>query len=155
VSDFRALRFQKIKGTIVDFNQLEHALDDVPGLGAWQIELRKAHDDPLDLDEIVLHVARMDGVAPAGLEHTLRDLLQASFELRPNRIEFHSSSEIRVLHEVGVALKEQKVVDHRPKAAPPVNGSSPSSLSKSTGWIRDAARPGTARTGKEHVTSNK
>jgi hypothetical protein len=57
VSDFRALRFQKIKGTIVDFNELEHALDDVPGLGAWQIELRKAHDDPLDLDEIVLHVA--------------------------------------------------------------------------------------------------
>lgn len=116
VSDFRALRFQKVKGTIVDFNELEHALDDVHGLGAWQIELRKAHDDPLDLDEIVLHVARMDDMAEAALERHLRELLQASFELRPNRITFHTTEEMKVLHQVGIALKEQKVVDHRPKA---------------------------------------
>jgi phenylacetate-CoA ligase len=118
VSDFRALRFQKIKGTIVDFNELEHSLDDVPGLGAWQIELRKAHDDPLDLDEIVLHVAAMDRAAESQLEQSLRDLLQANFELRPNRVQFHTPNEIRVLHQVGVALKEQKVVDHRPKSTP-------------------------------------
>jgi phenylacetate-coenzyme A ligase PaaK-like adenylate-forming protein len=116
VSDFRSLRFQKVKGTIVDFNELEHALDDVGGLGAWQIELRKAHDDPLDLDEIVLHVARMDGVAQDTLDRSLRELLQASFELRPNRIDFHTPEEMKVLHGVGVALKEQKVVDHRAKA---------------------------------------
>jgi phenylacetate-coenzyme A ligase PaaK-like adenylate-forming protein len=126
VSDFRSLRFQKVKGTIVDFNELEHALDDVSGLGAWQIELRKAHDNPLDLDEIVLHVARMDGMVQATLDRTLRDLLQADFELRPNRIEFHTSDEMRVLHKVGVALKEQKVVDNRPTAVVPapatVNG---------------------------------
>lgn len=127
VSDVRALRFQKVKGTLVDFNELEHALDDVGGLGAWQIELRKMHNDPLDLDEIVLHVARTDGMAESALDRTLRDLLQANFELRPNRIQFHTPDEIRVLHQVGVALKEQKVVDHRPKAgvavpAPAVNG---------------------------------
>lgn len=116
VSEFRALRFQKIKGTIVDFNELEHALDDVRGLGAWQIELRKAHDDPMDLDEIVLHVARMDDMPAATLERTLRDLLQAQFELRPNRIVFHTAEEIKTLHKVGVALKEQKVIDNRPKA---------------------------------------
>jgi hypothetical protein len=45
--------------------------------------------------------------------------LQANFELRPNRIEFHTADEMRVLHQVGVALKEQKVVDHRPKAGAP------------------------------------
>ena len=121
VSDFRALRFQKVKGTIVDFNELEHALDDIGGLGAWQIELRKAHDDPLDLDEIVLHVSEMDGVAPAALERTVREVLHAQFELRPNRVTFHSADEMRTLHGVGVALKEQKVVDHRPKAGAPVD----------------------------------
>ncbi len=119
VSDFRAMRFQKVKGTIVDFNELEHALDDVHGLGAWQIELRKAHDDPMDLDEIVLHVARMDDAVEASLERHLRELLQADFELRPNRITFHTAEEMKVLHQVGIALKEQKVVDHRPKAAAP------------------------------------
>jgi phenylacetate-CoA ligase len=119
VSDFRAMRFQKVKGTIVDFNELEHALDDVRGLGAWQIELRKAHDDPLDLDEIVLHVARMDDLAESTLDRTLRGLLHAQFELRPNKIQFHTADEMRVLHKVGVALKEQKVVDNRPKATAP------------------------------------
>lgn len=117
VSDFRALRFQKIKGTIVDFNELEHALDDVTSLGAWQIELRKVHDDPLDLDEIVLHVMRRADATEAALEHTLRELLQSRFEIRPNQIVFHRADEIRELHQVGVALKEQKVVDHRPKSA--------------------------------------
>ncbi|MBI4626784.1 MAG: AMP-binding protein [Verrucomicrobia bacterium] len=116
VSDFRALRFQKIKGTIVDFNELEHALDDIRGLGAWQIELRKAHDDPLDLDEIVLHLVRIADMPEATLDRTLRELLHTRFELRPNRIVFHTADEIKVLHQVGVALKEQKVVDHRPKA---------------------------------------
>ncbi|HUR58766.1 MAG TPA: AMP-binding protein, partial [Opitutaceae bacterium] len=119
VSDVRAMRFQKVKGTIVDFNELEHALDDARGVGAWQVEMRKAHDDPLDLDEIVLHVAKMDGVQEATLERSLRELLQADFELRPNRVEFHTADEIKVLHKVGIALKEQKVIDNRPKAAAP------------------------------------
>jgi phenylacetate-CoA ligase len=152
VSDFRALRFQKIKGTIVDFNELEHALDDVRGLGAWQIELRKAHDDPLDLDEIVLHVTVMDGVADAVLEQTLRDLLQANFELRPNRILFHTANEIRALHQVGVALKEQKVVDNRPKTAGPA-ADAVESRSSQTDWIKEAARRGASA--KDQVASNK
>jgi phenylacetate-CoA ligase len=140
VSDFRALRFQKVKGTIVDFNDLEHALDDVRGLGAWQIELRKAHDDPMNLDEIVLHVTRMDGIAESALEQVLRDLLQADFELRPNRIHFHTAEEIRVLHQVGVALKEQKVVDNRPKALTPAASGVNVNSSKPNDWVKDAAR---------------
>ncbi len=119
VSDFRSMRFQKVKGTIVDFNELEHALDDVRGLGAWQIELRKAHDDPFDLDEIVLHLAKMDDTSEATLDRSLRGLLHEQFELRPNKIVFHTADEMRALHKVGVALKEQKVVDNRPKAVAP------------------------------------
>jgi hypothetical protein len=114
----------------------------VRGLGAWQIELRKAHDDPLDLDEIVLHLSVMDGGDERALERTLRDLLQASFELRPNRIQFHPPDELRVLHQVGVALKEQKVVDHRPKGAnlAPPGREVESRTAGQTDWIKDAAR---------------
>lgn len=115
VSDFRALRFQKIKGTIIDFNELEHALDDVRGIGSWQIELRKAHDDPLDLDEIHLHVTRSGDLAEDILRTQLSNLLHSHFEVRPNRIEFHSPEKLRELQKVGVALKEQKLVDNRPK----------------------------------------
>ncbi len=147
-SDFRALRFQKVKGTVVDFNELEHALDDLPGLATWQIELRKAHDDPLDLDEIVLHVVRREDVAETALDRTLRELLQGDFEIRPNQIVFHTPGEIRALHQVGVALKEQKFVDHRPAAlparagiAPAVNNPPSSSAAAKSGDPAPAAVP--------------
>lgn len=137
VSDFRSMRFQKVKGTIVDFNKLEHTLDDVPGLGSWQIELRKANDDPHDLDEIVLHAVRMGDVTEEALEKNLRELLEANFELRPNKITFHTPEEMRTLHKVGVELKERKVADNRPKAAakddaPPAGEKSPSGADEST-----------------------
>lgn len=134
VSDFRSLRFQKIKGTIIDFNELEHALDDVRGIGSWQIELRKAHDDPLELDEIHLHVTRVSDESEEVLHTRISNMLHSHFEVRPNRILFHSAEKMRELQQVGVALKEQKVVDNRPKStaephkpppsAPAANGSS-------------------------------
>lgn len=120
VSDRRSMRFQKIKGTLLDFNALEHALDDLPGVATWHLELRKVRDDPLELDELVLHVAREPAAEAAALESEIRDLLRANFEISPNRIEFRSAAELRDLQKVGVALKEQKVVDNRPKTAAPV-----------------------------------
>jgi len=113
VSDIRSMQFQKVKGTIVDFNELERVLDDVKGVGSWQIELRKANDDPLDLDEIVIHIARDANITADAVEEAVRERLQADFEIRPNRVRFHTAEEMRVLQEVGVALKERKVVDHR------------------------------------------
>src|SRR5437899_212877 len=61
-SEVKEMSFDKIKGTLVDFNELEHVLDDAPHIGAWQIELRKRNDDPLELDELILHVQKTNGV---------------------------------------------------------------------------------------------
>jgi phenylacetate-coenzyme A ligase PaaK-like adenylate-forming protein len=116
VSDFRSMRFQKVKGTVIDFNELEHVLDDVRGVGSWQIELRKANDDPLEIDEIVLHLSRTGDSTEAGLTTAISHLLQAHFEIRPNRIHFHAEEAMRDLQKVGVLIKEQKLVDNRPAA---------------------------------------
>jgi phenylacetate-coenzyme A ligase PaaK-like adenylate-forming protein len=116
VSDFRSMRFQKIKGTIIDFNELEHALDDVRGIGSWQLELRKANNDPLDLDEIHLHVTRASDLPEETLLSSISNMLHSQFEVRPNKILFQTPEKMRELQKVGVALKEQKVIDNRPKA---------------------------------------
>ena len=116
VSDFRSMRFQKVKGTIIDFNELEHALDDVRGIGSWQLELRKTNDDPLDLDEIYLHVTRASDMPEEALHLAISNMLHSQFEVRPNKIVFQTPEKMRELQKVGVALKEQKVVDNRPKA---------------------------------------
>jgi phenylacetate-CoA ligase len=116
-SAFKEVQLDKIKGTLVDFNELEHVLDDAPNVGAWQIELRKLHDDPLEVDELILHVQKTNGADDDHLIHELRARLASHCEISPNRIEFHTAEKMRDLQGVGVQLKEQKLVDHRPTVA--------------------------------------
>ena len=113
-SEIKSMQLDKIKGTLVDFNQLEHVLDDAPNVGAWQLELRKLHDDPLELDELVLHVQKTGNGSEAQLRADLNERFVEQTEIHPNRIVFESAEELRRLQGVGVQLKEQKVVDHRP-----------------------------------------
>ncbi|HUF62375.1 MAG TPA: AMP-binding protein [Verrucomicrobiales bacterium] len=115
ISDVRRLNLSKIKGVLVDFNALERVLDDTEGLGAWQIEVRKLNDDPLEIDRIVVHAVAMDG-AESSLAERIRERLSEAAELTPNEILFHDWDAMRELQGVGRELKEKKVVDHRPKA---------------------------------------
>ena len=85
-SEVRQMSFDKIKGTLVDFNELEHVLDDAPHIGAWQIELRKVNDDPLELDEFILHVQKLNGADEAQLSRELNDRCVSHLEIHPNRI---------------------------------------------------------------------
>jgi phenylacetate-coenzyme A ligase PaaK-like adenylate-forming protein len=113
-SEVKAMQLDKIKGTLVDFNQLEHVLDDAPNVGAWQLELRKRNDDPMDLDEIILHVHKLNDVDEKKLCRELNNRFVERTEIHPNRIVFHDADELRRLQGVGVQLKEQKIIDNRP-----------------------------------------
>ncbi len=113
VTDIRRLRIGKVKGSLVNFNTLENLLDNIDRVGTWQIELRKRNDDPLEVDEIVVHVAPRGRVAADSLRREIEDRFREATELSPNRIEFHSAEHLRALQGVGRALKEEKVVDHR------------------------------------------
>jgi phenylacetate-CoA ligase len=114
-SEIREMNLDKIKGTLVDFNELEHVLDDAPNIGAWQVELRKINDDPLDLDEIILHVQKTNGVAEAQLRKELSERCYQHTDIHPNRIVFHDAEEMQELQGVGKLIKEQKLADHRPR----------------------------------------
>jgi phenylacetate-coenzyme A ligase PaaK-like adenylate-forming protein len=117
VSEVREMQLDKIKGTLVNFNILEHLLDDMKGVAAWQVELRKHDDDPLDLDELLLHVAPETGVNAEDLEHRLERRFAEVTEIRPNEIHFHDMPDLRERLGVGRLLKEAKVLDSRPKAS--------------------------------------
>ncbi|MEQ1860795.1 MAG: AMP-binding protein [Chthoniobacteraceae bacterium] len=119
VSEMKQMQLGKLKGTLVDFNRLEHVLDDFAHIGAWQIELRKLDDDPLEVDEIVLHVQRLDDTGEEELRRLLNERLATGTELNANRIVFHSGAEMRELQGVGKQLKEQRIADNRPKADAP------------------------------------
>lgn len=116
VSDIRRLNIGKLKGTQVDFNALENLLDDTDGLGAWQIELRKRNDDPLESDLVLVHAVPLNGISRETLRDRISDRFGQTMEFSPNAIEFHSWDEIRRMQGVGKELKEQKVVDRRPSS---------------------------------------
>jgi hypothetical protein len=84
-SEVKQMDFDKIKGTLVDFNELEHLLDDAPHIGAWQVELRKINDDPLELDELILHVQKLNvetGELSLVAEDARHDLLAPQMDAR-------------------------------------------------------------------------
>jgi phenylacetate-CoA ligase len=137
-SEVKEMNFDKIKGTLVDFNELEHVLDDAPNVGAWQVELRKVNNDPLEMDELILHVQKLNGADEAQLSRELNERCATHLEIHPNRIVFHDTGEIRELQGVGRLLKEQKLVDYRPPmpAPRPAGGTV---LASSNG---DPSRPG-------------
>ncbi len=116
-SEIRDLQLGKLKGTLVDFNHLEHVLDNAEHVRTWQLEIRKRHDDPLELDELILHVCKSDEVEDAPLREQLNARFARETELHPNRIELHSLDELRRMQGFGTQLKEQRVVDHRPREA--------------------------------------
>ena len=114
-SNVLAMSFDKLKGTIVDFNELEHLLDGLREIGAWQLEIRKLHDDPLDVDELILHTEKRNGGTDEDICDHVNEAFSAATELRLNKICFHTAAEMRKLHGVGHEIKEKRVVDHRPK----------------------------------------
>jgi len=116
-SEVREMQLGKLKGTLVDFNHLEHVLDNAEHVGTWQLELRKLHDDPLEIDELVLHVTKSDDCSEEQLRRALDSRFATETEIHPNRIEFHNAGDMREMQGVGTQLKEQRVVDHRPKSA--------------------------------------
>ena len=116
VSEVKELHMDKLKGTLVNFNVLEHLLDDQRGIAAWQIELRKRHDDPLETDEVHLHLAAEPGITPTDLELAVTRRFHEATEITPNALHFHTLPEMRDLLGIGRLLKEEKIADRRPKA---------------------------------------
>lgn len=119
VSEVRELHLDKLKGTLVNFNLLEHLLDDQKGIAAWQIELRKRHNDPHDTDEVHLHLTAESGVREADLKLAVSRRFHEATEITPNALHFHTLAELREQLGVGRLIKEEKLVDHRPKASTP------------------------------------
>jgi phenylacetate-CoA ligase len=115
-SSTKELQFGKLKGTLVNFDVLQHILDDMAGVGEWQIEIRKLHDDPLDVDELVLHLAPADGANIDQLKQQIRHRFQADMELTPNRIEIHPLDEMLRRIKLETSLKEVRILDARPKS---------------------------------------
>lgn len=113
VSDVREMKIDKIKGTLVNFSDLEHILDEFDEIGSWQIELRKRNEDRFDCDELTVHLHCPGSFEESALASKIRRRFVTVSEIQPNRVCFHTAEEMRERHGVGRELKEQRFVDNR------------------------------------------
>ncbi|MBI1849574.1 MAG: AMP-binding protein [Planctomycetes bacterium] len=115
-SSVKDLRLSKIKGTLVNLDQLAAVIADEPGVEEWQIVLKKRNDDPFEVDEVVVCVAPRLGANDREIEASLhRHILQRT-ELSVNRIEFHPLGDMLERLGMETNLKERRIVDLRTAA---------------------------------------
>jgi phenylacetate-coenzyme A ligase PaaK-like adenylate-forming protein len=114
-SSTKQLHIQKVKGSLVNFDDMQYILDDTPEIGEWQLEIRKINDDPLELDELVLHIALDDGADLTALRDKIHARFEKDIEVTPNRIEVHNLNDMLKRIKLETSLKEVRILDSRPK----------------------------------------
>jgi hypothetical protein len=91
-------------------------LGGMPEVEEWQIELRKKDDDPLEVDEMTVHLALREGCAPEATAARVRETFHSRLELTPNHVEFMGLESM--LRRIGMEteMKERRFLDARPKS---------------------------------------
>ncbi|MCU0867299.1 MAG: phenylacetate--CoA ligase family protein, partial [Planctomycetes bacterium] len=114
-SSLKDLQLLKVKGTLVNLEDCAVLLGSMPEVEEWQIELRKKDDDPLEVDELIVHLALKSGTDELRTAATVRDLFHTRLELTPNQVKFLGLESM--LRQIGMEteMKERRFVDQRPK----------------------------------------
>ena len=113
-SNIKNVQLSKIKGSLVNLNDLERFLDDRHEINEWQIEIRKKNDDPFEVDELVLNVCLATNVDKDNFSHLLNEEVISNAEVSFNAIHYVTHQEISEKIEVESAVKAKKIVDRRP-----------------------------------------
>lgn len=113
-SSMKDLQLLKVKGTLVNLEDCAEILGNLPEVEEWQVELRKKDDDPLEVDQVVVHLALREGSNREQTMHKVKEAFKTGVEISPNRVEFLSLAEM--LEKVGMEkeIKEKRFVDSRP-----------------------------------------
>lgn len=115
LSDTKDLQLSKVKGTLVNLNHFGTVLNDIAQVDEWQIEIRKRHNDPYEVDEVVVYITLKEGMSADSCAHTIKDNLIGATEIAPNEIKFICLGDMVKRLELETANKEKRILDVRPK----------------------------------------
>ncbi len=117
VSNIREMDLKKVKGTLIDLNDLAALLSGLPEIEEWQVEIRKKDGDPYEVDELVISIALRDGKVTSvqGFKDRLAELIQLQCEVQPNEICIKPLDDLVASLGLETEMKEKRIVDLRPK----------------------------------------
>lgn len=114
-SNIKDLMLSKVKGTLVNLNDLNSMLESEKAIDEWQIEIQKKNNDPYEVDELIIYLSLSKGANAAELKARLNDSIKARTEIMPNEIIILPHSEMIERVEMEVSHKAKRLVDKRPK----------------------------------------
>ena len=113
-SSVKDLQTLKMKGTLVNLEDCAQLLANCVEIEEWQIELQKKDGDPLEVDELVVHVSLREQANAEAIERRIREEFKSHLEVAPNQIQIHTLREL--LDRLGMEreMKEKRFLDSRP-----------------------------------------
>jgi len=112
-SEYKEFQLTKIKGELVNLNMFYQILPSFNEVQEWQVEIRKANDDPFDLDEIHLNLALKEGVDEKKIVAEIETKISNDIYVRPV-IHTYPLSQLLEMLGIETELKEKRIVDNRP-----------------------------------------
>jgi len=114
-SDIKEFHLTKVKGELVNLNNVFPLMSSIKGVDEWQLEINKKNNDPHDLDELILHVSPRAGVDFNALRQEVVRKLHAELQISAH-LEQHTTEELTVKLGMETELKEKRIIDNRPKS---------------------------------------
>lgn len=113
-SDVKEFNLTKIKGELVNLNNIFPIMSSMKSVDEWQVIIRKRNNDAFDLDEIVIAVSPKAGASFEALEDEVKKKMHA--EMQVGVIVEEKTTE-QLIDALGMEteLKEKRIVDSRPK----------------------------------------
>lgn len=113
-SNIKNLNLSKIKGTLVNLNDVADILEGAKEIDEWQVEIRKKNNDPFEVDEIVIYVSTSHCHDSEALKDKLTDDIHVQTEVRPNEIVIVSCKQMLELVQMESSRKIKRFIDRRP-----------------------------------------
>jgi hypothetical protein len=100
---------------MVNLEDCAQVLGSIPEVEEWQVELRKKDDDPLEVDELVVHLAVRDPSQREAASRKVTEGFRGQLEVQPNRVTFEDLDSM--LQRIGMEteMKERRFLDARPR----------------------------------------
>ncbi len=113
-SDMKEFNLTKVKGELVNLNNVFPIMSAISGLDEWQLEVRKRNNDPYDLDEIVIHASAKDSADFQKVKSEIAKHMHADMQVSVI-VDEKSTEELIQSLGMETELKEKRIIDSRPK----------------------------------------
>lgn len=104
---------KKVKGVLLDFNEMFGWFAARGDIVEWQLEIGKVNDDPFQVDELRLKVALKEGVDKLRFEHQISEAARKEFEMKFDKFFYYTHEDLAEILGMDRLAKEARIVDKR------------------------------------------